>query len=406
MFHKTRHCPDLRTAPRMETTNMTRDHTKARFAMDNNQDSRRSRRAFIAGGCASALLMSSGAQALEASIADHTTDHIGAPSCPGADWARFRAAFIAADGAVLDPAQGFVHSEAIGFSALLAVRFNDRATYDALIDFAERHLRRADGLHTWSWLNGAALDANNATDGDIFLAWARLEAHQRWATAVPTRDIEALKTMIVTDGANTLLLPGGVGFQREDGAIILNPSYWVFPALRAFARFTSDRVWSKLFATGLRLIESSAAGPFHAAPDWTIWPGMEARDASTVSGYDAMRIPLYTAWAGVRSQTAVAMVQGWAATGQAVLPMRAGAGIGQHGAQPGDSARAQPGDSARAPSQMSRANQAHADIAALTRDVTGAQTPGTGLDQPWCGGDYYESVLRLLALAARLERLR
>ena len=81
---------------------------------------------------------------------------------------------------------------------------------------------------------------NNATDGDLMIAWALMRAEKRWA--VPnygrlSRDIRQaiLGRLAVSQGGRTLLAPGQTGFVHAD-SVTVNPSYAVMPALDAFAR--------------------------------------------------------------------------------------------------------------------------------------------------------------------------
>ncbi len=94
------------------------------------------------------------------------------------------------------------------------------------------------------------------------------------------------------------LLPGIVGFQKPEG-VVLNPSYYVFPALTELAAaFPSDK-WPPLHVGGLALVQTACFGKWKLSPDWTLvapsWvtlaPGQDA-----VFGYNAIRVPLYAAW--------------------------------------------------------------------------------------------------------------
>ncbi|QIK36905.1 hypothetical protein GWK36_01580 [Caldichromatium japonicum] len=99
-----------------------------------------------------------------------------------------------------------------------------------------------------------------------------------------------------------VLLPGAVGFEREDG-LILNPSYWVLPALQDLARLEPDQpVWGELIQSGLRLLEQARFGRWALPPDWIALKDDALSfppDFAPRFGYEAIRVPLYLIWAGL-----------------------------------------------------------------------------------------------------------
>ena len=157
-----------------------------------------------------------------------------AEAAPPADWQSFKDRFVAADGRVIDTGNGGIsHSEGQGYGLLFAERFGDRDVFDRLLGWTEANLRRrSDALHAWRYRPGAAVpvdDWNNASDGDLLIAWALLRAGQRWGN----QDYTDLGTAIATDllalcvrevAGTTVLLPAASGFERP-GRVIVNPSY-------------------------------------------------------------------------------------------------------------------------------------------------------------------------------------
>lgn len=101
------------------------------------------------------------------------------------DWECFRERFIAPEGRVVDSGnQGISHSEGQGVGMLAAAQFNDRVTFDRLSSWTRRTLRRSsDHLHSWRYRPEAEIpvdDPNNATDGDLLIAFALLRGADRW----------------------------------------------------------------------------------------------------------------------------------------------------------------------------------------------------------------------------------
>ncbi len=104
---------------------------------------------------------------------------------------------------------------------------------------------------------------NNASDGDIIIAWALLEASQKWQN--PSYQEEALKILqdiklklIVPWHQLLILLPGAYGFTHEN-SIDINLSYWVFPAFRLLEIYDNDPVWEKLRESGSTLLQQASA---------------------------------------------------------------------------------------------------------------------------------------------------
>ena len=94
-------------------------------------------------------------------------------------------------------------------------------------------------------------------------------------------------------------MPGEKGFETKDG-LILNLSYWIFPAFPAFEKVDSPADWHRLSDTGLHYIDKTDLGRWGLPPDFMldVNPVKPAPNAKPWFGYDAVRIPLYLKWAG------------------------------------------------------------------------------------------------------------
>ncbi|MBL6454951.1 glycosyl hydrolase family 5 [Belnapia sp. T6] len=236
-----------------------------------------------------------------------------------AEWRAFQSRFLAADGRVVDTGNGGVsHSEGQGWALFFAVRADDQAAFQRILGWTRRVLKRPrDELHAWRYRPEAAMpveDLNNATDGDIFIAWALLEAGERWGNAEYTaigiaiaRDI--LRHLVRRAGAFSVLLPGARGFEHA-GTTIINPSYYVFPAFSALARAVPDRAWVRVAADGLVLLRASRFGRWGLPPDWAVLSKADGEVKLPQSwpprfSFDAVRVPLYLAWAGLGAEPAM-----------------------------------------------------------------------------------------------------
>ena len=259
------------------------------------------RRALLAGGLASALA--------------------GPPAAAAtADWARFKELYLAPDGRVIDTGNGGIsHSEGQGYGLLFAVAWDDPASFERILGWTSRTLRRpTDALHAWRYVPGApqpVADLNNATDGDILIAYALSLAARRWgepdraaAAAAIARDI--LRLTVRPMGARLLLLPGANGFERQDEAVV-NPSYYIFPALAELADRAPSPLWAPLVADGTALIDDGRFGRWRLPPDWLsiARPGGALAPAAAWPprfSYDAIRVPLNLAWGNLPVPAAAA----------------------------------------------------------------------------------------------------
>lgn len=229
------------------------------------------------------------------------------PSEPNPVAADFVSRYVDDVGRVADTANaGISHSEGQGYGLLFAESAGDRKVFDTILDWTEANLAvRDDDLFSWRWdpATGAITDPNNATDGEILIAWALLRAHDRWR--VPryrARAMEVLDAVEATLIRNTIhgpvLLPGEYGFEVE-GALTLNLSYLVFPA---FERFSAERrpIWTGISNTGYRITAEAGFGDYRLATDWiTIDAEGRASPAENWApefGYNAVRIPLHACW--------------------------------------------------------------------------------------------------------------
>ncbi|MGQ9369144.1 glycosyl hydrolase family 8 [Azospirillum sp. ST 5-10] len=252
-----------------------------------------------------------GAGALAAAAGCRWPAAAAEPPVAGPAWRGFVSRFIAADGRVVDIGNGGIsHSEGQGYGMVLAVAAGDRAVFDRLWAWTRRTLAvRDDGLMAWKWEEGKGIpDRNNASDGDVLIAWALLTGAERWndaeLRAAALALLGAVRDRVVTRLADmTLLLPGAAGFRRDTG-IVVNPSYLVLPAFRAFAAADPAGPWEELIRSGLVLLAKARFGRWQLPPDWAA-----VAEDGTVSlpdgftkqfGYDAIRVPLYLAWAGYR----------------------------------------------------------------------------------------------------------
>jgi endoglucanase len=227
-------------------------------------------------------------------------------------WQAYEQRFVSVDGRVIDTGNdGISHSEGQGFGLRLAFHFDARQDFARIWEWTREHLYvRGDHLAAWRWRPDADPhidDKNNATDGDLFIAWSLALAgrcwekpeYLDWARRI-AKDIREKLVRKTTFG--DLLLPGAAGFVKGE-RLTLNPSYWVFPALDELAALEPDAAeWSGLVTSGYALAEQLGFGRWKLVPDWVDWSPDEGfslpAQFAPRFGYDAIRVPLYLIWHG------------------------------------------------------------------------------------------------------------
>lgn len=311
-------------------------------------------------------------------------------------WQAWKALCLAPEGRVVDGFQNNAsHSEGQGYGLTLAALFGDEEAVSRIISWTETNLAiREDALLAWRWLPDATphiQDRNNASDGDLFYAWGLILSAGMGQTEARTARAEHIARDLVRhciapapDGSGKqLFLPGVSGFRSADG-IVLNPSYYMSVAMRDLASVCNVPELLQLAADGDALIADLAArGPL---PDWVMLTaaGITAAPApfSGVSGYEAVRVPLFALWSGQAQSAAVSsyaarMVAAGEIGGAATVFDPAGLGVFERSAHPG-----------------------YAAVAALANCVStgevGALMPRFTADQP-----YYPATLHLMALVAQ-----
>lgn len=237
-----------------------------------------------------------------------------AAPCPGpwTDWRSFVTKHIEPDGRVVDFFNADLRStsESQSYALFFALVDNDQVLFDRILAWTRRQLSggRPDlNLPAWLWGKGTdgqwrVLDDNTASDGELWIAYALLEAGRLWKRPGLTQSARQILALMrsaeVTDlpGFGPMLLPGKRGFVQAD-RWTLNPSYLPLPVLRRFAAVDPKGPWTRMVERSVALIEQSAPAGF--APDWVAWNGkafVADPDKGGLGSYDAIRCYL---WAGM-----------------------------------------------------------------------------------------------------------
>ncbi|MDD7969780.1 glycosyl hydrolase family 8 [Roseinatronobacter alkalisoli] len=315
-------------------------------------------------------------------------------------WESWKSAFLGSDGRVIDGLQRDAsHSEGQGYGMVLAAIFDDAASFQSMYHWTERNLAiRPDPLLAWRWLPGQGNpvpDRNNASDGDLFYAWALVKAAQKFNNPgylARARDIaQALaETCVVAmpgSSDQTVFLPAAFGFQH-DTHMSINPSYYMPVAMRELAAATGVSRIAICAQQGEALLNRIAAEGL--VPDWVdVSEGgvSGSQSLSSNAGYEALRVPLFMIWSRIPQHAAV----------------RRMAAVYERTVQPGVGVPTviEPLSGVVLETSGDMGYQALAGLTMCSaRNATGAAIPPFSADQP-----YYPATLQLFAMVASNETL-
>ncbi|OAN58905.1 glycosyl hydrolase family 8 [Sphingobium sp. TCM1] len=249
----------------------------------------------------------------------------GRSSSPAAKalWAQFKARFLDPSGRIVDTGNNNVsHSEGQGYGLWLAQMADDKTAFTSMFEWTEKTLARPDlALYAWRYdprQTDKVADRNNATDGDIFIAWALARAGEQWKEPLFTSRSEEIRAAILTHlvterFGRRLLLPGLDGFSTPN-KVTVNPSYLVWPAFDKFLSLDGRGVWGPLVTDSEKLLLDARFGPNRLPTDWVDVTADAALAPAAGKpprfGFDAVRVPLY-AMAGGRRTLADPVISFW-----------------------------------------------------------------------------------------------
>lgn len=184
-------------------------------------------------------------------------------------WQQFQESHLLGARATEGQRSGPTTSEGQGLAMLQAVAAGDRTAFHALWTFAQVRLQQPSGLLAWKWEpRTGVVDSNNATLGDLYVAWALQRAALAWqapAYAVHAERIaDALldRCVALRDG-RAYLLPAAVGYAKElkgSSDLRLNPGHWALPAFQSFQSFERGSEWQAVHSAAVAGFASIAQG--------------------------------------------------------------------------------------------------------------------------------------------------
>ena len=230
------------------------------------------------------------------------------PEALRGEWRQYVRAFVQDDGRVIDRGAADIStSEGQAYALARAVWCDDRGTFDRVLRWTSDNLQRGDAAKLPSWKWGkmpdgkwGVIDPAPAADADQWMAWALLEATDRWHEPAYAQRAGAMLARIWEEetleiAGRRVVLPGS--WARDGEPVQLNPSYWLPFAWRRFARLEPERGWLRLVDDAY-VMWDRCASPSGLPPDWC-WVNRatgarvdppEGRADTSNFGFEAFRI--------------------------------------------------------------------------------------------------------------------
>ncbi len=233
-------------------------------------------------------------------------------------WQKYTQAFMDTSGRIVDRGAGDkTTSEGQAYAMFFALVVNDRSRFDKLLHWTEDNLAGGDltaRLPAWNWGKASdgswkILDANSASDADVWIAYDLLEAGRLWKVERYEKLGQVMagriaqSEVVTVPGIGTMLLPGPFGFHPDPANYILNPSYLPPQALARLALAAPSGPWGAIADSLPQLLAKGSGGGF--AMNWVL-AGVTVRPSPTleelaagkanevaVGSYDAIRVYLW-----------------------------------------------------------------------------------------------------------------
>lgn len=237
---------------------------------------------------------------------------LASTQCQWPLWQSFKQHYVK-EGRVIDDSdpRNITTSEGQSYGLFFALIANDQAMFEQMLTWTEQNLSGGDltaRLPAWLWgtlPNGGqgVLDANTASDSDLWIAYSLVEAGRLWNNyyyqtlghLLAARILKEETTHV--DNYGTVLLPGREGFVLGEQHVRLNPSYVPLQLLLRMQNLYPDYQWQALINSSDKLLLESMPEGF--SPDWVeMTPlGLQTDEATeSIGSYNAIRTYL---WAGM-----------------------------------------------------------------------------------------------------------
>lgn len=246
------------------------------------------------------------------------------------EWDDFAGRFVQADGRVIDLTfERKSTSEGQSYALFFALVANRRGHFDRILSWTSDNLaagQLGDKLPGWHWGlredgSWGVKDPNSASDADLWIAYALLEAARLWKAPEYARTAHRLLTQIrqheiaqAGGAAGPVLLPAVHGFRLDAGRLRVDPSYLPGFLLRYLAEVDPQGPWQAVWDGYVRMapcIFSAGVAPDLFVLDATgaVLPDTEREPSGS---YDAIRVYLWAGMSGPNSQPLLPLLKPYA----------------------------------------------------------------------------------------------
>lgn len=196
-------------------------------------------------------------------------------------------------------------SESQGYGMVFTTLAGKQSDYDKLLLFFQKHQYSDTGLMAWkiNMSSGTAED-NDATDGDLWIAYSLFKAYDRWGDKSYLRAGKTLASDILKYDYNseTKMLTTGNWVTSGSTAYYVVRTSDILPAFfTEINKYADDSRWSEINVSSLKIAQQvSAANDSGLFPDVVIYkdgqttlPKTSPLDGSSnYYSYNACRVPL------------------------------------------------------------------------------------------------------------------
>ncbi|MGB5081770.1 MAG: cellulose synthase complex periplasmic endoglucanase BcsZ [Burkholderiales bacterium] len=244
------------------------------------------------------------------------------------EWNDFTERFVQADGRVIDITfERKSTSEGQSYGLFFALVANQPKQFDTLLKWTSDNLAKGqlgDKLPAWLWGlredgSWGVKDQNSASDADLWIAYALLEAARLWdapkyADTGRKQLAQIRRHQFAQAGsAGPVLLPG-YGFTLDKGRFRINPSYLPGFMFRYLAATDPQGPWQAVWDGYMRMapqVFSAGVAPDLFVVDSTgrVTPDTEREPSGS---YDAIRVYLWAGMSGRNSREMLKMLSVYA----------------------------------------------------------------------------------------------
>ena len=205
------------------------------------------------------------------------------------------------------------HSEGIGYSLFFAVALNDKRDFYKILNWFEKNIGfNSKNLIPWLWGKDAqgkwhVLDSNDATDGNMWIAYSLLLAYEKWGDKTLKRKalklIKAIKKYDIYSHKGCIVLLPGSKFFVSPSHLTINPSYYAPFIFDKFYSYDKDNIWKILSEQSLKIWYYIYVSPYFLFPDWVELDIHTCRVTKliTIEGFNSIRIPIWILYSSYKN---------------------------------------------------------------------------------------------------------